>query len=75
MGDTPGHTVQNGRGGKAETPDELPVELHRLVKLHHPDLIEDPRGSWRDKPRSRGFFPETLARFGEVCLPNPYLIS
>lgn len=44
MGDTPGHTVQNGRGGKAETPDELPVELHRLVKLHHPDLIEDPRG-------------------------------
>ncbi len=44
MGDTPGHTVQNGRGGKAETPDELPVELLRLVKLHHPDLIEDPRG-------------------------------
>ena len=44
MGDTPGHTVQNGRGGKAETPDELPVELHRLVKIHHPDLIEDPRG-------------------------------
>ena len=44
MGDTPGHTVQNGRGGKAESPDELPVELHRLVKLHHPDLIEDPRG-------------------------------
>lgn len=44
MGDTPGHTVQNGRGGKAETPDALPVELLRLVKLHHPDLIEDPRG-------------------------------
>ena len=44
MGDTPGHTVQNGRGGKAESPDELPVELLRLVKLHHPDLIEDPRG-------------------------------
>ncbi|MYH33763.1 MAG: DUF1838 domain-containing protein [Gammaproteobacteria bacterium] len=44
MGDTPGHTVQNGRGGKAFGPDELPVELHRLVKLHHPDLIEDPRG-------------------------------
>ena len=44
MGDLPGHTVQNGRGGKAESPDELPVELHRLVKLHHPDLIEDPRG-------------------------------
>lgn len=44
MGDTSGHTVQNGRGGKAESPDELPVELLRLVKLHHPDLIEDPRG-------------------------------
>ncbi len=44
MGDTPGHTVQNGRGGKAESPDGLPVELLRLVKLHHPDLIEDPRG-------------------------------
>ena len=44
MGDTPGHTVQNGRGGKAETPEGLPVELLRLVKLHHPDLIEDPRG-------------------------------
>lgn len=44
MGGTPGHTVQNGRGGKAESPDELPVELLRLVKLHHPDLIEDPRG-------------------------------
>ena len=44
MGDTPGHTVQNGRGGKAEAPEGLPVELHRLVKLHHPDLIEDPRG-------------------------------
>ena len=44
MGDTPGHTVQNGRGGKTETPDGLPVELLRLVKLHHPDLIEDPRG-------------------------------
>jgi len=44
MGDTPGHTVQNGRGGKAETPGGLPVELLRLVKLHHPDLIEDPRG-------------------------------
>jgi len=43
MGDTPGHTVQNGRGGKAESPDGLPVELLRLVKLHHPDLIEDPR--------------------------------
>ncbi len=44
MGDTPGHTVQNGRGGKAESPDGLPVELLRLVELHHPDLIEDPRG-------------------------------
>ncbi|MCY4166273.1 MAG: DUF1838 family protein [Gammaproteobacteria bacterium] len=44
MGDTPGHTVQNGRGGKAENPEGLPVELLRLVKLHHPDLIEDPEG-------------------------------
>ncbi|MDE0455112.1 MAG: DUF1838 family protein [Gammaproteobacteria bacterium] len=44
MGDAPGHTVQNGRGGKAETPEGLPVELLPLVKLHHPDLIEDPRG-------------------------------
>ena len=44
MGDTPGHTVQNGRGGRAASPEELPVELHRLVSRHHPDLIDDPRG-------------------------------
>ena len=44
MGDTPGHTVQNGRGGRADSPERWPVELRRLVRLHHPDLIEDPQG-------------------------------
>ncbi len=43
MGDTPGHTVQNGRGSRSDSWDALPVELQRLVRIHHPDLIEDPR--------------------------------
>lgn len=42
MGGTPGHTVQNGRGGRAASPDQLPVELLRLMERHHPDLIDDP---------------------------------
>ena len=44
MGDTPGHTVQNGRGGRALSPDGLPTELLRLVRIHHPDLLDNPEG-------------------------------
>ncbi len=50
MGDTPGHTVQNGRGGRALSPEELPVELLRLVRLHHPDLLDDPRSVLAGEP-------------------------
>jgi hypothetical protein len=42
MGDTPGHTLQNGRGGKAQRPEDLPPEHLRLTRKFHPDLLDDP---------------------------------
>ena len=44
MGDGPGHTVQNGRGGKVERVEDLPPELLRLTRQVHPDLVRDPAG-------------------------------
>jgi len=39
MGNGPGNTLQNGRGGKVERPEDLPPDLLRLTKQIHPDLI------------------------------------
>lgn len=44
MGDGPGHTVQNGRGGKVERVEDLPPELLRLTRQVHPDLVRDAAG-------------------------------
>jgi hypothetical protein len=37
-----GHTLQNGRGGKVQGADALPPRLLEMVKLHDPDLLDDP---------------------------------
>jgi hypothetical protein len=42
MGNTPGNTMQNGRGGKVEKAEDLPAEILRLTKQIHPDLLADP---------------------------------
>jgi hypothetical protein len=42
MGKSPGCTLQNGRGGKALSPEELPPETLALVKELQPDLLDDP---------------------------------
>ncbi len=39
MGNGPGNTLQNGRGGKVERVEDLPPELLRLTKQIHPDLV------------------------------------
>jgi hypothetical protein len=41
MGNSPGNTLQNGRGGKVERPEDLPPELLRLTRQVHPDLVRD----------------------------------
>ena len=50
MGDTPGHTVQNGMGGRVESVDQLPAELQRLLPIYFPDLVKDPRAALAAKP-------------------------
>ena len=42
MGETPGNTLQNGWGGKALRPEDLPAEHLRLTQRFHPDLLDDP---------------------------------
>jgi hypothetical protein len=42
MGKSPGCTLQNGRGGKALSPADLPPETLALAKELHPDLLDDP---------------------------------
>jgi len=44
MGDVPGHTVQNGWGGRTDRFSGLPADLQRLTRQHQPDLVEDPAG-------------------------------
>jgi Protein of unknown function (DUF1838) len=44
MGNGPGNTLQNGRGGKVERVQDLPPELLRLTKQVHPDLVRDGAG-------------------------------
>lgn len=41
MGNAPGNTLQNGRGGKVERVQDLPPELLRLTQRVHPDLARD----------------------------------
>jgi hypothetical protein len=40
MGDVPGQTLQNGRGGKVGSAEELPPEIFALTRKHHPDVID-----------------------------------
>jgi hypothetical protein len=42
MGNAPGNTVQNGRGGKVERPEDLPAHHLQLTKQIHADLLDDP---------------------------------
>lgn len=44
MGNAPGNTLQNGRGGKVERVEDLPPEVLRLTRQVHPDLVADPSG-------------------------------
>jgi hypothetical protein len=44
MGNAPGNTLQNGRGGKVERVEDLPPEVLRLTRQVHPDLVADPLG-------------------------------
>jgi hypothetical protein len=37
-----GHTLQNGRGGRARTNDDLPPRYLEMVRRQDPDLLEDP---------------------------------
>jgi hypothetical protein len=38
----PGHTVQNGRGGKVDRFDALPARVQQICRQWHPDLVADP---------------------------------
>jgi hypothetical protein len=42
MAGVPGHTVQNGLGGKVERVEELPARILDLCRKHHPDLVNEP---------------------------------
>jgi len=37
-----GHTLQNGRGGKVQGVAALPPRLLEMVRLHDPDLLDEP---------------------------------
>ena len=50
MGATPGHTLQNGQGGKVQRAADLPAQLLALVREHHPDLLEAPEKALTLKP-------------------------
>jgi hypothetical protein len=49
MGGVPGHTVQNGWGGRSDDFSKLPAELQRLARQYHPDLVDDPAGALAGK--------------------------
>jgi hypothetical protein len=42
MGNAPGHTTQNGQGGKVQRGEDLPDTLRALCRQHHPDLLDAP---------------------------------
>ncbi len=42
MGDIKGHTAENGEGGKAASAADLPEPLRRLLRAHHPDVLDRP---------------------------------
>jgi hypothetical protein len=42
MGKAPGHTLQNGVGGKVQRAADLPPRLLELVRAHQGDLLVDP---------------------------------
>jgi hypothetical protein len=42
MGDTAGHTAENGSGSKIASLTELPHEIWNLTERIHPDFIENP---------------------------------
>ncbi len=44
MGNTKGHTAENGRGAKAASPADFPSELQALIKARDPDVLDDPAG-------------------------------
>lgn len=44
MDGVPGHTLQNGRGGKAHRVQDFPPRFLEAVRRFDPDLLEDPRG-------------------------------
>jgi len=52
MGATPGHTVQNGQGGKVERAEDLPDTVLALCRQHHPDLVNEPDKALRLKPKT-----------------------
>lgn len=37
-----GHTLQNGRGGRARADEELPPRFREMVRRFDPDLLDDP---------------------------------
>ena len=37
-----GHTLQNGRGGRARRNEDLPPQFLDMVRKHRPDLLDDP---------------------------------
>ncbi len=41
----PGHTIQNGFGGRVVTADRLPADLQQLTAELQPDLIDDPQAA------------------------------
>ncbi len=50
MGATPGHTTQNGRGGKVQRVEDLPDVILDLCRRHHPDLVNEPDKVLAQKP-------------------------
>ena len=37
-----GHTLQNGRGGRARRKEDLPPRFLEMVRKYDPDLLDDP---------------------------------
>jgi hypothetical protein len=42
MGKSPGHTLQNGIGGKVQRAADLPERILELVRTHQGDLLAQP---------------------------------
>jgi hypothetical protein len=51
MGQSPGHTSENGRGSKMDSLAQLPEEILRLTLRRHPDVIENPERVLDSPPR------------------------